>query len=170
MLKWLVVLVVAGATGVGIWYAVKNHNGDVQYQTAPVSRGDIIQSVTASGQLNPVVNIQVGSQISGRISKLFVDFNSQVKSNQVIAEIDPATLQASVRRAEADVANAKANLSLAQVQARRAESLFTNNLISASDHDTALAQAEQAGAMVQSAEAAVANARVDLSRHDRRSC
>ena len=164
MLKWLVLLVVAGAAGAGIWYAVKNHNGDVQYQTATVTRGDIIQTVTASGQLNPVVNVQVGSQISGRISKLFVDFNSQVTSNQVIAEIDPSTYQAAVRRAEADLANAKANQTLSQVQARRAESLFTNNLISASDHDTANAQAEQAAAVVQSAEAAVANARVDLSR------
>ncbi len=164
MLKWLVVLVVAGAAGAGIWYAVKNHNGDVQYQTAAVTRGDIIQTVTASGQLNPVVNVQVGSQISGRISKLFVDFNSQVKSNQVIAEIDPSTYQGAVLRAEADVANAKANLTLAQVQARRAESLYTNNLISASDHDTAVAQSQQAAAVVQSAEAALANARVDLSR------
>ncbi len=151
MLKWLVVLVVAGAAGAGIWYAVKNHNGDVQYQTAAVTRGDIIQTVTASGQLNPVVNVQVGSQISGRISKLFVDFNSQVKSNQVIAEIDPSTYQGAVLRAEADVANAKANLTLAQVQARRAESLYTNNLISASDHDTAVAQSQQAAAVVQSA-------------------
>src|SRR5436305_209938 len=137
MLKWAVVLIIAAGAGLGIWYAVSNHNGAVQYQSAAVTRGDIIQTVTASGQLNPVVNIQVGSQISGRISKILVDYNSQVKSNQVIAEIDPATYQASVRRAEADLANAKANLSLAQVQATRAEALFTNKLISASDHDTA---------------------------------
>src|SRR5215471_20610903 len=135
MLKWLVVLFVVSAAGGGIWYAVRNHNGDVQYQTAAVTRGDIIQTVTASGQLNPVVNVQVGSQISGRISKLYVDFNSEVKSNQVIAEIDPSSYQATILKCEADVANAKANLALAQVQARRAEALYTNKLISASDHD-----------------------------------
>src|SRR5499427_2164328 len=148
MLKWVVVLAVVGAAGAGIWYAVKNHNGDVQYQTAAVTKGDLIQTVTASGQLNPVVNVQVGSQISGRISKILVDFNSEVKSNQVLAEIDPASYQAAVLHAEADLANAKANLALAKVQADRADSLFTNNLISASDHDTAKAQEQQAAAQV----------------------
>src|SRR5678815_4110584 len=87
-----------------------------------------------------------------------------IRDSQVIAQIDSSSYQAAVLRAEAEVANAKANLSLAQVQARRAESLYTNQLISASDHDTARAQEQQAAAQVQSAEAAVQNARVDLSR------
>src|SRR5882672_8137670 len=164
-LKWVVILVVLGGLAGGvIWYFVADHDSGSQYQTAQVTRGDLIQSVTASGQLNPVVNVQVGSQISGRINKILVDFNSEVKSNQVIAQIDPASYQAAVLRYEADLANAKANLALAQVQARRAEALYTNNLISASDHDTTLAQAQVADAQVQSAEAALANAKVDLSR------
>jgi HlyD family secretion protein len=163
--KWLVILVVLSAVAGGtIWYFVGDHESASQYQTAQVTRGDLRQSVTASGQLNPVVNVQVGSQISGRINKILVDYNSEVKSNQVIAEIDPASYQAAVLRAQADLANAKANLALAEVQARRAQSLFTNNLISASDHDTALAQSQQADAQVQSAQAALANAQVDLSR------
>jgi len=162
--KWLVVLVIIAGTTAAIWYVLKNRGSEAQYQLAQVTRGDLIQSVTASGQLNPVVNIQVGSQISGRISKMFVDYNSEVKSNQVIAEIDPSSYQVAVLRAEAELANAKANLALAQVQARRAESLFTNNLISGSDHDTAKAQEQQAGAQVQSAEASLSNAKVDLSR------
>src|SRR5690242_5096424 len=164
-LKWVVILVVLGGTAGGaIWYFVTDHGSGSQYQTAVVTRGDLIQSVTASGQLNPVVNVQVGSQISGRINKILVDYNSEVKSNQVIAQIDPASYQAAVLRAEADVSNAKANLALAEVQARRSEALFTNNLISASDHDTALAQAQQAAAQLQSAEASLTNAQVDLSR------
>jgi len=164
-LKWLVILlVVGGVAGAAIWYYVSEHDSVSQYQTAQVTRGDLIQSVTASGQLNPVINVQVGSQISGRINKILVDYNSEVKSNQLIAEIDPASYQAAVLRCEADVANAKANLALAQVQARRAESLFTNNLISASDHDTTLAQAQVAEAQVKSANAALANGQVDLSR------
>src|SRR6266850_180553 len=164
-LKWVVILVVLGGlAGGAIWYFVADHDSASQYQTAQVTRGDLIQSVTASGQLNPVVNVQVGSQISGRINKILVDYNSEVKSNQVIAQIDPASYQAAVLRYEADLANAKANLALAQVQARRAESLFTNNLISASEHDTTLAQAQVADAQVQSAEAGLANAKVDLSR------
>jgi HlyD family secretion protein len=164
-LKWLVILlVVAGAAGTAVWYFALRKDSEAQYQTAAITRGDITQAVTATGQLNPVLNVQVGSQVSGRINKIMVDYNSQVKSNQVIAQIDPSSYQSALLRAQADLANSKANLSLTEVQAHRADSLFTNNLISASDHDTAIAQEEQAKAMVQSAEAAVENAKVDLSR------
>src|SRR5215469_9939384 len=89
-LKWLAILIlIAAFAGGATWYFINDHDSASQYQTAQVTRGDLIQTVTASGQLNPVVNVQVGSQISGRINKLLVDFNSEVKSNQVIAEIDP---------------------------------------------------------------------------------
>jgi len=163
--KWLLVLLALGATGAGgAWYLKNGHNSAPEYQTATVSRGDLTQVVTATGQLDPVVNVQVGSQISGRIQRLLVDYNSVVKSNQVIAEIDPATYQVAVLKAEADLANAKANLNLNQVQTRREESLFTNKLVSASDYDTAVAQLRQAEAQVQSSEAALASTKVDLSR------
>src|SRR6185369_9786395 len=163
--KWLVILVVVGALiGGGIWYFVQASSSAPQYQIVPVAKGDLVQVVTATGQINPVVNVQVGSQISGRLNKIMVDFNSEVKSNQVIAQIDPSTYQAAVLRADADVANAKANLALTKVQADRADSLYTNHLISASDHDTSKAQEQQAEAQVKSAEANLANAKVDLSR------
>ncbi len=99
----------------------------VNYNTTAVARGDLTQTVTATGTLNPVVNVTVGSQVSGRISKLNVDFNSIVKSNEVIAEIDPSTYEAAVEQATANLANAKANLELQQVQAQRSADLFTNN-------------------------------------------
>jgi HlyD family secretion protein len=105
----------------------------------------------------------VGSQISGIIKKLYVDFNSVVTSNQLIAEIDPSTYNINVLRAQADLANARATLELNQVQARRADELFKNNLISASDHDTAIAQLHQSEAQVQSADATLKNAQVQLS-------
>jgi HlyD family secretion protein len=110
-----------------------------------------------------VLNVQVGSQISGIVKKLFADYNSVVKSNQVIAEIDSSTYQLNVLKAEAGLANSKANLTLAEVQARRASELFTNRLISASDHDTAQAQLLQAKAQVQSDEATLKSAQVQLS-------
>jgi HlyD family secretion protein len=162
--KWLVILLLlAAAAGGGAWYLKHSHDAAPEYQTASVARGDLIQTVTATGQLDPVVNVSVGSQISGIIKKLHVDFNSVVKSNEVIAEIDPSTYEANVRRAEADLANAKANLMLAQVQANRADSLYTNKLISGSDHDIAIAQLHQAEAMVQSDEATLQTAKVQLS-------
>ncbi len=162
--KWLVFLLVLVAAGAGgAWYYHRNHDSGSEYQVAVVSRGDLIQMVTATGQLDPVVNVQVGSQISGIVKKLLVDYNSVVKSNQVIAEIDPSTYQVNVMKAEAELANAKANLTLAKVQAKRAEELFASKLISASDHDTASAQSEQAEAAVQSDEATLKNAKVQLA-------
>jgi HlyD family secretion protein len=163
-MKWIVTLLVIGAiAGGGWWYYKSTRDTAPEYQTAPVTRGDLTQVVTATGQLGPVLNVQVGSQISGIVEKLFADFNSVVKSNQVIAEIDPSTYDINVLKADAGLANSKANLTLAQVQARRADELYTNNLISASDHDTAQAQLLQAQAQVQSDEANLKNAKVQLS-------
>src|SRR5713226_1262794 len=94
-----------------------------KYQTASVTRGPITQAVTATGTLNPVVSVQVGSQVSGNIQKLFADFNSQVKAGQVVAQIDPALFQAAVTQAEGEVASAQAALELAKVNAARTQAL-----------------------------------------------
>jgi len=114
--------------------------------------------VTATGTLNPVVNVTVGSQVSGIINKLNVDYNSLVKSNEVIAEIDPSTYHAAVEQAKADLANAKANLELQQAEAERSAELFTNKLISSSDYDTAVANLHEAEATVQIKRASLDNA------------
>src|ERR1051326_253598 len=121
--KWVSILIVLCAAGAGAWYFKTHNETPTEYQTAPVTRGDLTQVVTATGQLGPVLNVQVGSQISGIVKKLFIDYNSIVKSNQVIAEIDPSTYEINVLRAKAQLANSKANLTLAQVQARRSDEL-----------------------------------------------
>jgi HlyD family secretion protein len=163
-MKWIIILLIIGAiAGGGWWYYQTQHDAAPEYQTAAASRGDLTQVVTATGQLGPVLNVQVGSQISGIVEKLLVDFNSVVKSNQLIAEIDPSTYQLNVLKAQAQVANTKANLALAEVQAHRSDELFTNRLISAADHDTANAQLEQAKAQVQSDEATLKAAQVQLA-------
>ncbi len=164
-IKWLfILLVIAALGGAGVWYFVSTRSSAAQYQTATIARGDLRQVVTATGQLNPVVNVQVGSQISGRIQKIYVDYNSVVKSNQIIAEIDPSTYQVAVLRAQAQVSNGFANLALSRIQAQRADSLFESKLIPAADHDTAIAQLQQAEAQVVSDQANLESARVDLSR------
>jgi HlyD family secretion protein len=163
--KWIVILIIIGASvGGGLWYAKAHRTEAPQYQTTPVTRGDLTQAVTASGQLNPVLNVQVGSQISGIILKLFADFNSLVKSNQVVAQLDPATYQATVHQAEGDLANSKAALELAQINARRSADLFKNNLIPQSDNEKAVADLHQAEAQVQIKEASLERAKVDLAR------
>src|SRR5262252_9043022 len=111
------------------------NNGAATYQTAIVTRGPISQTVTATGTLNPVVNVQVGSQVSGNIQKLFVDFNSEVKAGQTVAQIDPALFQATVTQAEGDLASAQAALELAKVNAARIQRLFTEKNSSQQDLD-----------------------------------
>src|ERR1051325_8992720 len=163
--KWSVVLVVlGGGIGGGYWYLTSGHAAAAQYQTAPAGRGDLTQAVTATGQLNPVVNVQVGSQISGIIQKLYADFNSTVKSNQVIAQLDPATYRAAVHQAEGDLANAKAGLEWPQINAKRSAELLTSHLVSPSDNDKAVADLHQAEAMIKIKEAALEKAKVDLER------
>ena len=133
-----------------------------QYQTAPITRGALTQAVTATGTLNPVVNVQVGSQVSGNIAKLFADFNSQVKAGQVVAQIDPALFQATVTQAEGDLANAQAALELAKLNAQRTQELFTKKNSSQADLDQAIASLHQAEANVKIKQGALDKAKADL--------
>jgi len=164
-MKWLIILVVVGSfIAGGAWYFLGRDKSTPQYQTATVARGDITQAVTATGQLNPVTNVTVGSQISGMIQKLYADFNSRVKAGEVVAELDPATYKAILAQSEGELANARANLELAKVEADRAIELFKNKLISQSEHDRVLATLHQAEAQVKIREGSLLKSQVDLSR------
>ncbi len=150
------------AAGGAVWRLKGHDDAGPKYTTEKVEHGDLTQAVTATGTLNPVVNVTVGSQVSGRICKLNVDFNSTVKSNQVIAEIDPSTYQAAFEQAKADLANARANEELQSVEAKRSGALFKNKLVSGSDYDTAIATLHEAEATVQIKEASLHNAEANL--------
>jgi HlyD family secretion protein len=138
------------------------NGGAATYQTATVARGPITQAVTATGTLNPVVNVQVGSQVSGNIAKLFVDFNSEVKAGQTVAQIDPMLFQAAVTQAEGDLASAQAALELAKVNATRTEQLFKQKISSQQDLDQAMANLHQAEANVKIKQGALDKAKADL--------
>jgi HlyD family secretion protein len=138
------------------------NGGGASYQSTTVTRGPITQAVTATGTLNPVVNVQVGSQVSGNIAKLFVDFNSQVKAGQVVAQIDPALFQATVTQAEGDLANSQAALELARVNAKRTQDLFARKTSSQADLDQAMANLHQAEANVKIKQGALDKAKADL--------
>lgn len=157
-----IVLVVLLLAGGGFWYWKSHQAPSITYQTAAVTKGEIIQSVTATGTLNPVLNVQVGSQISGNIQKLFADYNSPVKANQIVAQIDPAVYQASVKQAEGDLANAQAALELAQINATRSQELRAKNATPQASLDTAVAALHQAQASVTIKVAALSRAKVDL--------
>ncbi len=144
------------------WSWRRDEAGSSTYQTAAVTRGDLVQAVTATGTLNPVVNVQVGSQISGNIQKLLVDFNSPVKAGQVVAEIDPAVFQAAVMQAQGDLDNAKAALELARLTQKRMEELVKKQNSSQSELDQANATLHQAESNVKIKEGALQKAKVDL--------
>src|SRR5437868_1596688 len=132
------------------------------FQTATVTRGPITQAVTATGTLNPVVNVQVGSQVSGNIQKLFADFNSPVKAGQTVAQIDPALFQATVTQAEGDLASSQAGLELARINATRTQSLVAKQNSPQSELDQALANLHQAEANVKIKQGALDKAKADL--------
>lgn len=163
-LKWLIILslILAGG-GVGTWYTYQSHGNGPAYQFASVTRGELTQLVTASGQLNPVTQVDVGSQVSGSIQKLFVDFNSPVTNGQIIAQIDSATYSAILLQAQGTLNGAKAALELAQLEEKRARELRTNKLNSQDEYDTALANLHQAEAAVMVNEGLLEKAQADLS-------
>jgi HlyD family secretion protein len=140
-----------------------------QYESESVARGDIEVVVTATGTLLGLNTVEVGAEVSGRVSKVHVDFNDSVKQGQVLAEIDPeqsraAVDEASARVAEADAAihQARASLLEAEQNAKRAEQELPRGLIAQRDHDATLAARERAKAAVESASASAIVARATL--------
>jgi HlyD family secretion protein len=164
--KWFVLFLVLGAAGYGgwWWFNTKPQVATIEFRSAKPTRGDVTQSVSANGPLSPLKSVTVGSQISGQITNITVDFNSRVTAGQLLAEIDPATYLTKLTEAKANLANAKASLQLAAVNYRRSKELYDAKLISQSDYDTADANLQQAQASVEIRDSAVATAEVDLSR------
>jgi HlyD family secretion protein len=158
MLAAVVVALVAG----GYFYFHNSGAAPLEFNMAAVTRGDLTATVTATGILNPVKSVQVGCQVSGRISDIFVDYNSQVKAGDLIAQIEPRNYQAQVESAEADLANATANLELQQAQFKRAAELFNGKLLSQSDYDIAQASLHQAEAVLKIKLASLDNAKINL--------
>jgi HlyD family secretion protein len=137
--------------------------------TAPVERGPIAAKVTASGTLSALVTVQVGSQVSGRVSELHADFNTPVKKGQLIARIDPQLFQAASEQARANLLAAQGNLAKARAQAldarrqaERTRALTEKKLVAQAELDTAQSNADAADASVQAAEGTVAQARAAL--------
>jgi len=165
MKKWLLLIILAAAVGGGAWWWFRGRAEEaVQYTTVPVTSGPITQVVTATGTLNPVINVTVGSQISGNIQTLHADFNSSVKAGDVVAQLDPATYQAAVSQTEGDVALAQASLELAKLTAKRKTELVAQKAAPQADLDSADAALHQAEATLKVKQANLQKAKVDLDR------
>ncbi len=128
-----------------------------QYRTQTLEKGDVSQTVSANGTINPVTLVSVGTQVSGTVKKLYVDFNSKVKKDQILLELDDSLLAAQVRQSEASVQSAQASLDLAAANEKRSRDLFALQYVAQQDLDTAV-QAKKA------AEAALLSARAQLDR------
>jgi HlyD family secretion protein len=148
-------LVVAVLLIVGAAYFLHGRSAGPQYVTMPAAQGDIVQAVTATGTVNPVVTVQVGTYVSGPIVQMLCDFNTQVKKGQLCAKIDPSTYQVTLDQAEANLANGtaqlhkdEATLAYAKVTYERDQRLISENVISQDALDSAKSTYEAAVAQV----------------------
>ncbi|WP_455204075.1 efflux RND transporter periplasmic adaptor subunit [Kaarinaea lacus] len=172
---WFALIFIAVLAMVYFWLSSANDSSESQPQTslAKITRGDIVSTVSATGSLSPVITVQVGSQVSGTIQHLNVDFNSQVKKGDVIAQIDPALFKAKLAEAEANFKSAESARDKAWVevmdakrQLQRVQRLLKQNLVSESDVDAAqfAYEAAQVEHKVKTASAAQAKAARDREK------
>jgi len=164
MRRWLLiapaVLLLAGA---GLWFAFgRTADRADRYQTAEVVRGNLSEVITANGTLNPVTIVNVGVQVSGTVQRLYADFNDRVKAGQVLLELDPQLFRARLAQSEANLANQRAQLALADANEKRARQLLKSQFISQQDYDQSVATVRSTRALVSAAQAAVAQDRANL--------
>jgi len=157
---WAVLIVLAG---VGLFFAIGGRRKDEpKYRTSPVDKGNITQTVTATGTLSAVKTVQVGSQVSGIIAKLYADFNSVVKKGQLVAELDPTPFQEKINQNAAALEKAKVDARNAEISLRRQTALKQQGLAPEADFDQAQTNNDAAKAAVKQAEAMLNQSQTDL--------
>ncbi|MGH7964157.1 MAG: efflux RND transporter periplasmic adaptor subunit, partial [Candidatus Binatia bacterium] len=178
--KLIFLLVVVMGLGLGAWWWLRDDQAPVTYLTVAIERGSLSRLVVATGTLNPVTTVQVGSYVSGPIKEVFVDFNSPVKNGQRVAQIDPRPFTVKVRQAEANLITAraqvekdKADLNFKRQVLKRTRELFERNLVARQeveaaerDYDQAQAQWQLDHARVAQSRAALEEAQVNLGYTD----
>jgi HlyD family secretion protein len=170
MKKIFIGILIVIVLGLAAFFLFRNNETEIKFRTEKVVRGDIVATVTATGTVNAVTTVLVGTQVSGTIKNIYVDFNSPVKKGQVIAVIDPTTFEAQVAQARANLLSAKANLEKSEatlVDAKRTmdrnKELLSKNLIAKSDLDTAETNYETSKAQVSASKSQVAQTEAALN-------
>ncbi len=161
--KLLIAAALLLALGAAAFLYLSGSNESPKYRTEKITKGDIVEAVTASGTVNAVTTVLVGTQVSGTIKTLHVDYNSPVRKGQLLAQIDPATLQAQVDLARANLLKLEVNALDAQRSRDRNRQLFANNLIARSDVETAEANHDAFAAQVDAAKASLRAAQTNLN-------
>ena len=162
--KTLVALSVLAIAGGGL-FSYRRHleqSPEQRYRTQTVEKGDLVQTVSANGTLNPGVLVNVGTQVSGTVTKLYVDFNDKVVKDQPLLELDQALLSAQARQSAANVVNAGAEFDLAHANEARVKALFAQEYVSRQDLDQAVQARKSAAAQLTQAKAAADKNRVNL--------
>ena len=160
----LIAVVVVVVVGAGIWlFAGSPAKHKVTYATATVSKGDISNSVTATGTIEPVTEVEVGTQVSGIIDKIYVDYNSEVTKGQLIAEMDRVTLQSELASQQATYDGAKAEYEYQKKNYERSKGLHEKSLISDTDFEQALYNYQKAKSSYDSSKGSLAKAERNLS-------
>jgi HlyD family secretion protein len=162
MILGLAVLALLAFAGYS-WLGKGKKSDEQSYKTEAVERGAITQAVSANGTLNPVTLVNVGTQVSGTVRSINADFNQEVKAGQVLAVLDPALFQAALGQSSANLANARAQLKLAQAEEARFRSLVEQEYASRQEMDRAVAAREQAEAAVRLAQAQVSRDQTNLN-------
>jgi HlyD family secretion protein len=152
-----IVLIIAAFTFFG------DGSNTVEYRTEPAARGDVKETVTATGTVNPVTTVLVGTQVSGTIMKIFVDFNSRVTKGQLIAQIDPAFFVTQLAQAQANTDRAQAALRDAERILNQNKALYARSLVAKNDYDAAVTNYDSAKAQLAQAKAALDSAETNLS-------
>ena len=133
------------------------------YRLQPISQGDVVQTVSANGTLNPVTLINVGAQVSGRVNKLFVDFNDYVEKNQILLTLEPTLFNAQIEQSQGNVRNAQASIDLASANEARMRTLFTQDFVSKQDLDQAVQALKSAKAQLETARGQLLRDQTNLS-------
>lgn len=144
------------------FFVFRSSSEEIKYRTEKISKGDIVVQVRATGTVNAVKTVLVGSQVSGTIAQIYVDFNSIVKAGQIIAQIDPTFLAASVKESEANLERVQAQVNEAKRNLNRFRELFSKALVSQAEMDAAQTNYETSIAQLKQAEASLDRARVNL--------
>lgn len=142
------IAIAAGIYGFNVWRSAEKAP---HYRTEKIAKGNIVKTISANGTLNPVVLVNVGTQISGVINKLNADFNDRVRKDQVLAEIDPSLIDAQLEQSRAALANAQASLKLAEANEARSKALYAQDYVARSELDQAVQAREAARSQVNSA-------------------
>ena len=164
MMRTMLILLTLAGLGWGgwLWWQERQTPPGDEYVTATLDRGPIIKTVSANGALNPVVLVNVGTQVSGTIQKLHADFNDRVKAGQVLAELDPSLFKAALDQSTANLANAEASLRLAEANAGRTKALYEKGYVARAEWDQAVQAMSGGRAQVAAAKAVMRRDQTNL--------